>query len=290
MAKNRKKKDSKNSQPLRSPYLFWERLFSLLGELYGGRIPGDYEYLLELFATPGELVRLSGEGNPVSAKSDKSFRADRVFEEFLSQLDSEQMLKLVPDTAAQSRDMLNFAAAVKMGKKEDEIWRRITGYANMNRELAGAICKRFPEVRALEIMGGNGLVSNLLSECGMRTMCTDIAPGRKNDYISMGTATFCDILPLDAVSAVKRFGKNCDLLVCSWPPQGETRVLQAFKEFAKLRKDAKMLYFGELRGGFNADDEFFDSAQIVDELDGINKLHIPHIGSKDVIRLLKLKS
>ena len=50
-----------------------------------------------------------------------------------------------------------------------------------------------------------------------------------------------------------------------------------------------LLYVGEWKGGFNATDTFFDSVEIVDELEAINKAHLCHSGSKDVIKLLKLK-
>lgn len=269
---------------------FLQRLVQTSNTKFASCIPEEYEYLFEMLSVPKDLVCVGGTGEPVFSKKDKSFRIDRVFEDLLSEFDSEEILSLVPDTLKQSRLMKEFAGSTKLGKKEDTIWRRITGYPNLNRELTAAIGSEFSECRALEIMGGNGLLSYMLSQSGMKVICTDIAAGKDNDYYSMRGVSFCDIVSADALGAVRKFGAKCDLLICSWPPQGEEQVLYAFEAFKKVNPDGRMLYFGEWEGGVNAVNAFFERVVILDELEKINSLHIPHIGSKDKIKLLDLKS
>lgn len=98
-----------------------------------------------------------------------------------------------------------------------------------------------------------------------------------------------DVKKIDAISAIKKYGKNIDYLLCSWPPQDDGEILNALKTFDKIKSHAYLIYIGEWKNGVNASDEFFEKVEIVDSMDAINKLHISHLNSHDMIHILKLK-
>lgn len=289
MAKGKNKKQS--TAPVKAAgktYIFHEKMRAALDARYGSRWPREYETLMELLADPQNLVRKDKKG-PVSSKNDKNFRVEAVWEEMLGDLTVEERKMLIPKTVKESRDMLNYASETKTARNEDTLWRRVTGYGNWNFELTSLIAEKLKGKKCLEIMAGNGLFSYMLQESGLRVIATDISPDKNNDYISMRDGNYCDVLGMDALAAIRKHGQNADILICSWPPHQEEQVIKAFEAFSKLNPKGMMLYVGEWKGGFNATDAFFDSVEIVDELEDINKAHLCHSGSKDVIRLLKLK-
>ncbi len=282
-------KDTAKTKKENRPYLFAQQLSELLCEKYERGIPKDYERLLELFRNPRETIAEDRNGN-VTARADKNFRVERVFESLIDSLSIEERKRLLPETGKEAEDRLAFAKASRIGRCEDTLWRKLTGYGNWNWEMAGLLAGRLAGARCLEIMAGNGLFSYMLREKGVSVIATDIAPDKRNDYIPMRGGTYCDVEPLDALSAVRRHGKTTDILICSWPPEGEERILEAFRAFVRLRPRGKMLYVGEWKGGCSAEDSFFDSVRVIDSLAIVNAARVPHIGSRDAVRLLELLS
>ncbi len=278
--------NQKNSNAKKAPFL--QVLEAVVLAKYGGRPPYEAAHLLELLAVPADLSYKDAAGTVVS-KGDKGFKIERAFADLVESLTTEERLALLPDTLQASRDMRAFASATKTGRNEDTIWRKLTGYPNCNREFVAALAARFRGRKPLEIMAGNGLLAALLREAGLPVVATDIAPGRGNDYISMRDGTFCDVLAEDAMTAVKKRGPAADLLLCSWPPQGEEMILRALEAFTRLHPAGELLYFGEWQGGCNATDAFFDQVTVVDPLEEINRLRLPHLGSRDAVRLVKLQ-
>lgn len=287
MAKGRNRNKETSGKTIKC-YLFYEKLMALMRDKYGSYLPREYEYLMEILGNPRELI-LKDKNSMVVSRSDKSFKVERAFENLIQDLSLEERKQLIPRTSVESRDMRAFAEATKTGRNEDTLWRKLTGYANLNYELTNMLAKTLSNQRCLEIMAGNGLLSYMLQESGLRVIATDIAPNKSNDYISMRDGTYCDVLGMDAVSAIRKYGQHTDCLICSWPPHQEEQVLLAFKAFMKLNPKGHMLYLGEWKGGFNATDTFFDQVEVEDALETVNAIHICHVGSKDVIRLLRIK-
>lgn len=286
--KNKKQTQAAASGAAVKKYIFQEKMEAALEHRYGGRWPREYETLMELLADSQSLSRKDKKG-PVVSKNDKNFKIEAVWEELLGDLTVEEKIMLLPKNLQESRDMLNFASATKTARNEDTLWRRITGYGNWNFELTACIAEKIKGKKCLEIMAGNGLFSYMLQECGLKVIATDISPDKNNDYISMRDGNYCDVMGMDALAAIRKYGQNADCLICSWPPHQEEQVIKALEAYTKLNPKGIMLYVGEWKGGFNATDAFFDGVEVVDMLDEVNKLHLCHSGSKDVIRLLKLK-
>lgn len=86
--------------------------------------------------------------------------------------------------------MNKFIKTLKMEMAEDTIWRKITGYANLNFDLTKALAEKLKGKKVLEIMAGNGLLSYMLEESGLDTFATDIAPDKSNEYIAMRNGVY----------------------------------------------------------------------------------------------------
>ena len=264
------------------------KLQHLLEERFGHRIPAEYVALLDVLSRPQDLVR-KDKNSPVTSRTYKDLKPERLLEELLDACSAEEILLLMPDTMEESRELNKLISTARMGQDEDTIWRKITGYANINRAWIQALADALKGKKCLEIMAGNGLLSYMLQEAGLSIMATDIAPDKSNEYISMRGRLFTDVMSQDAVGAVKRFGQKSDVLVVSWPPQGGEEVLKAWEAYVRLRPDGQLLYIGESKGGLNATDAFFDTLEEVDALQEVNRLHVSLTGSKDQIHLYKYR-
>lgn len=271
-----------DSQPKNNEkqYWFYNKLKCILFDKYDKDVPLEYLYLLN---------SLQGTKYNVP-KSAKKFRLEKTMETLIDELSPDERYKLIPDTVEESKIMKKTIKKLKMESAEDTIWRKITGYANLNFEFIKALAKKLDGKKVLEIMSGNGLLSYMLRENGVDVFATDIAPDKYNDYIAMRSGNYGDIKRIDAVSAVKKYGSNVDYLLCSWPPQGEVEIIHALEAFNKIKKQAVLIYIGEDKGGVNATNEFFDRLDIVDEMHKINSLHVSNINSNDKIRMVRLIS
>ena len=292
MAKKRKKsgiyKKGENSSEadVKRP-AFVERLTLVLEEKQG-RLRKEDVLLMDALSHPQNLVR-KDQNSKITLKTEKGFYPEDLLEEILDDLTTEEILKLIPATYEESKAYRAWISECKMARDEDTLWRRITGYPNVNHQWTKALSGFLKGKRVLEIMAGNGLLSCLLQEHGAKVIATDIAPDKSNDYISMRNGNFTDVMKMDALSAIRRFGSQIDVILCSWPPQGEEVVLKALETFQHMKPDGFMIYIGEWKGGFNATDSFFERIEIIDALEHINALHVSLPGSKDKIFAVRLK-
>lgn len=284
----KKKKNRTEQVDTTSDFWFTQRLMDVVNEQYRGRVPEQYSYLIYLLNNPKLLVR-GGEKHSVKSKEDKNFNVDMVMAELLDDLQPEERFVLIPDTFEQSKQMNKFANQTLMNANEDTIWRKITGYANVNREMINLLAQHLQGKKTLEIMAGNGLLSYMLMDAGVNVFATDLEPGNRNEYIAMQKGCYGDVVKFDAVSAIKKHGAQRDCIICSWPPCGEEEIIKALEAYQKVNPNGILLYIGEWKGGFNATDKFFDAIEIVDMLNDVNEKHISHIGSKDVLRFVRLK-
>lgn len=286
MAKKNKKVPSAKAGGAVS--IFVEKLEGMLTGRYGRRVPQEYMALIDVLSHPQDLVHKDKNG-PVQSRSYKDLKPERLLEELLDSCSEEEILSLIPKDLAESKDLNSLITTTRMTRDEDTIWRKITGYANVNRAWIKALAQALSGKKCLEIMAGNGLLSCLLQEEGLAVMASDIAPDKSNDYISMRGRAFTDIMAVDAVSAVRKYGQKADVLIVSWPPQGEEEVLKAWEAYVRLRPDGKLLYIGEPKGGVNATDAFFDALEEEDPLAQVNQLHVSLPGSADRIHLYHCK-
>lgn len=115
--------------------------------------------------------------------------------------------------------------------------------------------------KCLEVMAGTGLISKALQNCGVDIICTDNLSWENKVIYNEWKKHFTDIESLDAIEAVKKYGKDISYIIMSWPYMDDTcyRVYQAMKE---INPDCMIIYIGEGDGGCTACDEFFENTQM----------------------------
>lgn len=144
----------------------------------------------------------------------------------------------------------------------DEITKR-GGYALVTQAWLNPLAKWIGTRRCLEVMGGCGAVSKGLQDCGVSIRCTDSFSWQKHcpDWFSR---PWTQVEMLDATSAIKKYGAESDLIICSWPYLGQD-CYDALLEMRNINPLARMIYIGEWRCGSCASPEFFETAVRVED-------------------------
>lgn len=111
--------------------------------------------------------------------------------------------------------------------------------------------------RCLEIMCGSGALSYALRTCGVQAIATDNFSWKKN-FGGWYERPWTEIKQMDCLEAIRVYGPQTDLVVCSWPYMDDT-CYHALLEMRKVNPAAQMLYIGEPAGGATASKAFFDA-------------------------------
>jgi hypothetical protein len=105
--------------------------------------------------------------------------------------------------------------------------------------------------KCLEIMAGRGVLAKGLKDLGIDIIATD-----NYDWLDKKD-TWIDVEDMDCVKAVRKYIKDMDYMLCSWPyvysPMGECMNLMR-----ELNPLCKLIYIGEGETGCCADAEFFE--------------------------------
>lgn len=115
----------------------------------------------------------------------------------------------------------------------------------------------------LEIMCGSGALSYALQTCGAHVIAIDNFSWRENSGCWF-ERPWTDILQLDCLEAIRTYGPQMDLIICSWPYMDDT-CYQALLEMRKSNPAAQMLYIGGPAGGATASKAFFEAVEPVDD-------------------------
>ncbi len=103
--------------------------------------------------------------------------------------------------------------------------------------------------KVLEIMAGGGWIAKALTDHGVEVIATDAFSWEKrHKHMKL----VHEVLKLDAESAASQI--PADVMLVSWPPYGETAVVDAVKAWGP---DRPIVYIGEGDGGCNAPDAFW---------------------------------
>lgn len=117
--------------------------------------------------------------------------------------------------------------------------------------------------RCLEIMCGSGALSYALQTCGVQVAATDSFGWEKN-FSGWYERPWTDIQQVDCLEAIRTYGTQTDLVICSWPYMDDT-CYQALLEMRKANPTAHMLYIGEPAGGATASKAFFEAVESVED-------------------------
>ena len=111
--------------------------------------------------------------------------------------------------------------------------------------------------KCLEVMSGTGSLSFALKQQGVDIKATDDFSWKSEHSWNIDNNYWTDIENIDAIDAVKKYGKDINVIIMSWPYMDDNayKVLQAMRE---VNSFCKMIFIGEGYGGCTASDEFFD--------------------------------
>lgn len=116
--------------------------------------------------------------------------------------------------------------------------------------------------KVLEVMCGLGSYASTLRSCGVDVIATDDMSWINYDtskYQGWKThAWIHDIISMDAIEAVKKYGKEVGFITMSWPPQNSDLAYKVLQTMRKVNPECILIYIGEKKGGCTADDRFFD--------------------------------
>ena len=168
------------------------------------------------------------------------------------------------------------------------------GYVVVTKKLCRALAKFIGGRKVLEIMCGLGALAKGLRTAGVEIRPTDnytyatYVPGRVCDQ--QGTAWLDDIECIDAVEAVRKYGKNYDIILLSWSPYSNEVDCDILKAMREVNSNAIMIVITEDCGGCCNSDRFFDEAEEleIEEIEEINATAFrSHVGIHDRINVYK---
>lgn len=117
--------------------------------------------------------------------------------------------------------------------------------------------------KCLEVLSGRGWLSYALRQLNVDIIATDdMSWSERGNFHG---APITDIERLDAIKAIKTYGKDVDIVIMSWPPYQEDIAYQILKTLHEVNPNAILIYIGERYGGCTADDEFFENAEFVED-------------------------
>lgn len=122
--------------------------------------------------------------------------------------------------------------------------------------------------KCLEVMAGRGILAYALRQMGVNLITTDDlswaekANSRKKEepegemLVGVNHSKWIhpvtEVEKLDAVEAVRRYGKEIDIMIMSWPPYMDNTAFQVIFELNKINPQALVVFIGE-NGGCTAD-------------------------------------
>lgn len=114
--------------------------------------------------------------------------------------------------------------------------------------------------KCLEVMAGAGWLTKALREKGVSIISTDNNSWKNKQAWDNVT----DIMEMDAVEAIVKYGKVVDILIISWPYMDDT-AFRCIQAAYTMNPDILIVYIGEGCGGCTANDQFFENFSEIDD-------------------------
>lgn len=138
------------------------------------------------------------------------------------------------------------------------------GFAILTNEWIDDFAKWINGRRCLEVMAGTGALAKCLKDRGVDIIATDNFSWNVGNNMSEFKSFWTEIEDIDAISAIDKYGKDVDIIIMSWPEM-ESVAYQVLLDMRLTNPNALLVYIGEGCGGCTADEDFYDSAEYVDE-------------------------
>ena len=117
--------------------------------------------------------------------------------------------------------------------------------------------------KVLEVMSGCGSLTYNLIQKGINIIATDDFTWEKDWNENKNYWTY--IRNMDAIEAVKKYGKYTDIIIMSWPYMDDT-AYRVLVEMRNQNPNCQMIYIGENEGGCTANDDFFETIKIINDI------------------------
>lgn len=174
--------------------------------------------------------------------------------------------KIVPDTYPNEISSWDYNRFVGYGKgldRDDII--KLSSFPIISNDWLSPLAEWIGDRKCLEIMAGTGMLSRGLSNFGIDIMSTD-----NFSWISEHAnwfnenSTWYPVENIDCIDAIEKYGKNTDIIICSWAYMDDG-LYNALLKMRETNPKCLMIYVGEGDGGCTASDKFFESLIEVDD-------------------------
>lgn len=149
-----------------------------------------------------------------------------------------------------------------------DVFIMLQGFALISKNWIRELAKYLKDKKTLEIMSGTGCLAYALQEEGINIIATDNFSWRVNKW-EQNDRYYCDIEDIDCVAAIEKYGKETDVIICSWPYM-DSNIWRCLIKMREVNPKCTMVYIGEGPGGCTADDAFFDDAKFIKDEDITN--------------------
>ncbi|UQS83554.1 hypothetical protein [Bombilactobacillus thymidiniphilus] len=129
----------------------------------------------------------------------------------------------------------------------------------LNQPMMDQWVQQFPQQAYLEIMAGNGMLSQSLVAQGQKVIATDDFTWSTTSLT--GQKTWLPVKRYDALAAVRRFFAEVDVILLSWSPDHEQIDWQVLQYLRSLANPPELWVLGEYRGITNSS-QFWQQAHL----------------------------
>ena len=204
---------------------------------------------------------------------------EKKMEHILKQLENKEIPESYPKEISHFDAMMMFTKNPNLTRNH---FISISSFALISKDWIKELTPLLRNKKCLEIMAGSGMLAKALFDEGIDIIATDSKEWQYNDV-------WFDIESLDAISAIKKYGKDMDYIICSWIPYASNIGTQVIQLMRNINPNLKMIYIGEPAGGCCADYSFYDIVEYIenDYIENANKKFKRWSGLYDKIYLIK---
>lgn len=137
-----------------------------------------------------------------------------------------------------------------------DLYMKQYGFPFISKKWINPLVNYLKNKKVLEVMSGTGYLGSILKNKNINIICTDdFSWGYNNHYTNIEN--------IDAIKAIKKYGKDIDIVIMSWPPYNSNIANKVTKKLHLINNSAKIIYIGEQKGGCTANDDFFNNIKVI---------------------------
>ncbi|WP_125568010.1 hypothetical protein [Companilactobacillus insicii] len=171
-----------------------------------------------------------------------------------------------------------------LGEFRTYLQTRFGYWATITKDFMKVWADEFGDAKYLEIMAGNGYISNELQSLGKTSICTDDKSWSKQS--KTGHKPLVETEGLAALAAIDKYHEDVNYVILAWSPDRDdidNEVLKKIRTYGLI-----LICIGERYGATNSK-EFWDNAEIVDckAIDKLNLIYSHYDLVGDKVYLIK---